>query len=162
MTAAALFAELHGAGIRLSLRGDTLRVEAKPGALSPELRERLATAKLELIARLQADLRARLLVIAQGDDFPSALVESLPDADVAACDGLSDDTLRAYLRALHRGAGMDAGIVPVGYGRAARCDGCGPVWLWPEAPPHVIACPWCFRRKAGRPFPRPAAVKEEE
>jgi hypothetical protein len=68
----------------------------------------------------------------------------------------------AYLRALHRGADMDAGIVPASYTQAAHCDGCGPVWLWPEAPSRLIACPWCFRRKAGRPIPRPPASRGEQ
>lgn len=156
MTATALLAELHAAGVRLSLHGDALRVEAKSGVLSADLRARLATAKSELMARLQSDLRARLHAIAECDDVPSALVEALPAADVATCDGLANDTLRAYLRALHRGAGMDAGAVPEGYTLAAHCDGCGSVWLWPDSPARVVACPWCFRRKAGRAFPRPS------
>lgn len=99
--------------------------------------------------------RIHLLALAADELLPGALVDGLDDDDVAACAGLLDDTLRAYLRALHRGGIMDGGIVPEGYTRAAQCAGCGPVWLWPEAPAHVIACPWCFRRKAGRPFPQP-------
>lgn len=106
------------------------------------------------MACLQSDLRARLHAIAECDEVRT-LVERLPVADVAACDGLTDDTLRAHLGALHRGACMDAGIVPEGYTLAAHCDGCGPVWLWLEAPARVKACPWCFRRKAGRTIPRP-------
>lgn len=108
------------------------------------------------------DLRGRLLKVADAEGLPLALVRCLPDADVAACEGHPTVTVRTYLRALHRGADMDAGIIPAGYSQAAYCNGCGPVWLWPEAPAHVIACPWCFRRKAGRPFPRPPAVKGEQ
>lgn len=77
----------------------------------------------------------------------------MDDADVTACAGESDDTLRAYLRALERDAGMDAGIVPFDWQATAHCEGCGPVHLW--APLRVIACPWCFRRKAGKRIPRP-------
>jgi hypothetical protein len=50
---------------------------------------------------------------------------------------------------------MDAGIVPPGWTTAAHCEGCGPVWLWPDAA-RVRACPWCFRRNAGKRIPRPA------
>ena|SRR5688572_8335322 len=155
MTAATLLAELHKAGARISLHGDALRVEAALGVLSADLRQRLAVAKPELVARLQSDLRARLRCLVESEGLPVALVAALPDADVAACDGLPDDTLRTYLRTVQRGALMDASTVPEGYTQAAHCDGCGPVWLWPESPARVIACPWCFRRKAGRMFPRP-------
>jgi len=162
MTATALFAELHRAGVRLSLHGDVLRVEGARGALSADLRERLTAAKPELVAQLQSDLRSRLRSLAHAEGLPEALADSLPGADVAACDGLPDDTLRAYLRAVLRGASMDAGNVPEVYTQASRCDGCGPVWLWPDAPPRVKACPWCFRRKAGRPIPRPFVENSED
>lgn len=161
MTATALLAELRGAGILLSLHGDALRVEAKPGALSVDLRERLAAAKSELVAHLVA-LRRTLRILAEADGLPAALVDALPGPDVSACDGLPDGTLRTYLRALQRGAVMDAGTAPDGYTLAAHCDGCGPVWLWPESPARVIACPWCFRRKAGRAIPRPLAENSGE
>lgn len=155
MTIPALLAELRGIGVRLSIHGDSLRVEAKPGTLSAGLRARLASAKPELIASLKSDLRGRLQALAKCDEVPSALVDGLSTADLAACDNLEDDTLRAYLRALRRGSDMDADVVPKGYTLAGRCDGCGPVWLWPGSPARVVACPWCFRRKAGRDVPRP-------
>lgn len=155
MTAATVSAELHRAGVRLSLHGDALRVEAKPGALSADLRQWLAAAKPELVARLQSDLRTRLRRLGEVEGVPAAMVNALPGADVAACNGLPDDTLRAYLRALQRGAIMDAGTVPEGYTQAVHCGGCGPVWLWQGSPARVIACPWCFRRKAGRTVPQP-------
>jgi hypothetical protein len=132
-------------------------VEATPGALSPDLRQRLMAAKPELVAHLQSDLRTRLRQLTESEGLAAALVDVLADAEVASCDGLPDDTLRAYLRALQRGAVMDAGTVPEGYTQAAYCGGCGPVWLWPGAPSRVKACPWCFRRKAGQTIPRPEA-----
>lgn len=101
--------------------------------------------------------RARLLVLATDEGLPAGLVHGLDDADAAACDGLPDITLRAYLRALEAGQRMDAGTVPPGWGDAVArtCEGCGPVLLWPTCPPMVKACPWCFRRKAGKAIPRP-------
>lgn len=98
---------------------------------------------------------AHLLALAERDGYAPAIVHRLHADDVAACVGLDDDVLRAYLHALDRGAGMDAGIVPPDYTQAAHCDGCGPVWLWPGTLARVLACPWCFRRKAGKAIPRP-------
>lgn len=100
-------------------------------------------------------IRAHLLALA-ADEYRSAdLVHRLGVEDVAACAGLSDEALRTYLRVLERQAIMDRGLVPEGFTQEAHCHGCGPVWLWPESPARVAACPWCFRRKAGKPLPRP-------
>lgn len=101
--------------------------------------------------------RARLLALAADEGLPAGLVHGLADADAVACDGLPDDVLRAYLHALEAGRRMDAGMVPPGWGDAVArtCEGCGPVLLWPGCPAKVKACPWCFRRKAGNPIPRP-------
>jgi len=101
--------------------------------------------------------RARLLALAADEGLPPELAHGLADADVTACAGLPDDTLRAYLRALEAGRRMDAGEVPPGWGEpvARTCEGCGPVLLWPGCPPKVKACPWCFRRRAGKAIPRP-------
>lgn len=102
-------------------------------------------------------MRAHLLTLVTDEDLSVDLVRRLEDADLAACAGLSDDTLRAYLRALVRGQRMDAGEVPPEWGGAVArtCEGCGPVLLWPQCPAIVKACPWCFRRKAGKAIPRP-------
>jgi hypothetical protein len=154
MSVSVLLAELTQAGVALMVRGDRLHVEAPAGSLTPILRRRLADNKTELLALL--NLRAVLLTLAADELLPAALVHDLDDADVAACANLPDDTLRAYLRALVRGQGMDRGELPAEYTRVCHCDACGPVWLWPTCPDRVKACPWCFRRKAGRPFPQPA------
>lgn len=101
--------------------------------------------------------RAHLLTLAADELLAAELVHGLADADVAACAGLPDSVLRAYLRALEGGQRMDAGMVPAGWGEpvARTCEGCGPVLLWATCPPKVKACPWCFRRKAGKAIPRP-------
>lgn len=101
---------------------------------------------------MQAD---RLLRVLREQSLP----ESLIARDDAGTDGLaamSDDELRAYVLGLHRSATMDAGTVPREYTQAAKCEGCGPVWLWATCPPVVKACPWCFRRRAGKAIPRPS------
>lgn len=102
-----------------------------------------------------AEMRLHLLTLAADELLPAAIVHRLHDADLTACHGCTDSALRAYLRALVQSERMDAGNVPAGYTMAAQCSGCGPVWLWPGAPARVIACPWCFRRKAGKAIPRP-------
>lgn len=102
-----------------------------------------------------ATIRAHLLALAEFECLEPALVHRLDDADVMTCAGESDETLTAYLRALDAAARMDAGMAPTGWTAARYCRLCGPVLLWPGCPPIVQACPWCFRRKAGKPIPRP-------
>lgn len=155
MSTAVFLAELHDLRIHLSLCGGGLRVEAKPGTLTSDLQARLKAAKPKLVAFLQARVRARLQDLAAEELLPTTLVHDLDAEELACCEGLPDDTLRAYLRALQRGRVMDGGIVPDGYSQPAKCAGCGPVLLWPGSPPEVNACPWCFRRRAGRPIPHP-------
>lgn len=107
------------------------------------------------------DTRAHLLTLADADMLPAATVHRLHAGELAACVGQPDETLRAYLRALDRGTVMDAGQVPPGYTQPVRCEGCGPVWLWPGAPATLKGCPWCFRRKAGKAIPRPPVIRDD-
>ena len=101
------------------------------------------------------EIRAHLLRLADAEGYAPAIVHRLHADDVAACTDLPDPALRAYLRALGRGTVLDRGIAPDGYTQPAHCAGCGPVWLWQGAPVRVVACPWCFRRQAGKALPRP-------
>lgn len=102
-----------------------------------------------------AKARAHLLSLAESERLPAALVHGLDAGDLGACSGCSNITLRAYLRALGKTAHMDAGQVPPTFTVATRCPECGPVWLSEPLPPAARSCPWCFRRKAGKPIPRP-------
>lgn len=101
----------------------------------------------------QADIRAHLLALAGDEGLPAGLVHRLAEADAATCAGLPDDTLRAYLWALNRNRQMERGLPPVDWQAVAHCEGCGPVH-WHRAE-RLRACPWCFRRRAGKPIPRP-------
>lgn len=67
------------------------------------------------------------------------------------------DDLLHELAAQVAGQRMDAGLIPLEWGEpvARTCKGCGPVLLWVTCPAVVTACPWCFRRKAGKPIARP-------
>jgi len=99
--------------------------------------------------------RAHLLALAADELLPAGLVHRLSADDVAACAGESDETLRAYLRALERSAMLAAGQCPPEFTSPALCYGCGPVWLWPGSPSRVLACPWCRVRPKLRTLPRP-------
>ena len=101
--------------------------------------------------------RARLLALADDELLPTRLVHALPDADVVACAGYNDTELRGYLHALAAAERLDRGLPPLEWGEpvARICKGCGPVLLWHGCPDPVTACPWCFRRKAGKPIARP-------
>lgn len=95
----------------------------------------------------------RLLSAIRRGGLPDELL-GRDDADPATLAGMSADELAAYARAMHATAEREAGRVPDGYTVAAHCEACGPVWLFPGAE-HVIACPWCWNRRAKKPIPRP-------
>ena len=128
---------------------------AAPTARKPPPAASVAAAAVANGCGIEA-IRAHLLELAEADLIPVSIVHALPDADVNACMGESDATLTAYLRALDGQERMDNGLTPLDWGEpvAVTCDGCGPVLLWATCPPKVKACPWCFRRKAGKPYPK--------
>lgn len=156
MSAIALLNEIKAAGIVVTADGDRLHVEAKPGTITPEIRDRMKAHKPALLAVFRR--RAELFDLAMLEGIDLAHVHRLDDADVLAIPGdYTERNLRAYLRALVASAAMDGGLIPSGWrgAQAAICDGCGPVLLWPGAPDRLKACPWCFRHKAGKAIPRP-------
>ncbi len=108
----------------------------------------------ENIAGQPTELRAQLHRIAADAGLPASNVHNLHADDESACAGLPMATLRDCLRAQDFGRLMDRGIPPPGYTKAVECSGCGPVLLWQSSPDRVIACPWCFRRRAGNVIPR--------
>lgn len=70
---------------------------------------------------------------------------------------VSAETLAAFARMLVQRREREAGRVPEGWSERAVCARCGPVWLWFAG--EVLGCPWCWNRAAGRPIPRPHAVR---
>ncbi|MBS0213189.1 MAG: hypothetical protein JSR26_08445 [Proteobacteria bacterium] len=175
MNAAPLIRELNAAGIRLSATGDRLHVEAPAGAVTPEIRHRLAANKAGILTYLHqpatvADLtdrnrmRAALLALADGLHLDRALVHRLTSVDLADCAGFPADALRGYLLALDDSATRHAGKVPEGETAPIYCQHCGPVWTHPDVAavlpvvdgwPRALGCRWCFIRKAGGYIPRP-------
>ncbi|MDO4709565.1 MAG: hypothetical protein Q4B94_07145 [Pseudomonadota bacterium] len=102
-----------------------------------------------------AAIRRRLEILAEADRLPREIVGKQTDADLAACAGLTDAALVAYLHACHCTHLMAQGKLPPGYRARVNCDGCGTVWLPEGHPDHLQACPWCLHRLAGVSLPRP-------
>ena len=101
MTALALIREATACGARLSLAGDRVRVEAPPGALPAELRERLADAKPMLWVVLAQDAQpARLRSLAKLTGCPVQHVERLHPAELAEYAHFPDADTVASLRHL--------------------------------------------------------------
>lgn len=99
--------------------------------------------------------RLRLIRIAQTAELPVREVLHLAKGDCHLLATLPDTACLTYARALIDTADRHDGYTPSGWTQACSCKRCGPVWLWPDAPEHVLGCPWCFNRAADLPIPRP-------
>ncbi len=163
MNAAALIQRCADTGIRLSVDGDRLHVEAEPGTMTTELRALLTNRKADLLTSLSGT-RGHLLALAKAEGMDAGLVHGLPEADVDACAGLPDATLRAYLTAMQDTADRMDGRIPTGETAPILCIHCGPVWSHHEVAavlpmvdgwPRALGCPWCHVRKALKAIPRP-------
>ena len=99
--------------------------------------------------------RLQLIRVCQAHGFEVRHVLRLAAADLVILTGYSDRELLGYARALVARARRRAGVVPHMWDKPVQCDGCGPVLLWDGAPSRVLACPWCWNRRAGLPVPRP-------
>lgn len=94
MSAAALLAELEATGVRLSMAGDDLHFQTRPGVSIAPYRERIAAYKPALLAELlQADIIAALDV--EPADFDRLRFDRLwrrwralpePEAETDRCD----------------------------------------------------------------------------
>ncbi len=73
---------------------------------------------------------------------------------------IGETELAAFCSLLYQRREMADGKRPDHYTERATCSGCGPVWLWFAG--EVRGCPWCRNRLAGRPIPRPEAVRCED
>lgn len=108
-------------------------------------------------AAVEEAQRLRLIRIAQAASLPVREVLHLAKGDCHLLAPLPDAACLAYAGALIDTADRRDGYIPQGWTQACICARCGPVWLWPDAPGHVLGCPWCFNRAAGSPIPRPQA-----
>ncbi|MBS0194778.1 MAG: hypothetical protein JSR34_11080 [Proteobacteria bacterium] len=107
---------------------------------------------MDAIAIEQAQRMRRLSLAAGLPAEPAMPLDSGDYAELTAC---TDIEVVAYAHSLRVRAERWLGHVPVGWTLPSLCRGCGPVWLWLGAPSIVLACPWCWNRKDGRPIPRP-------
>ncbi len=52
----------------------------------------------------------------------------------------------------------ESGGVPDSYTSTTECKHCGTVPIWPDCPPQVNGCPWCFNRHKGLPMPNAGEI----
>lgn len=153
-----------------------------PAAVSePEKSQESQESQRPAIQRDPAKVRARLLVLAEGEGIDAGLVRALPESELTATGqqcaaveaeqpGRGRELALQYLHTLATSATMRAGRLPPDFDTPAMCRHCGPVWLpasqvvmldmvngWPRA----LGCPWCFIRKAGLYVPRPPVTCAE-
>jgi hypothetical protein len=83
--------------------------------------------------------------------------ELLALADPAERAALEADpeVLEAFAFALRLTEIRERGERPAHYTRAAYCEFCGPVWLFPGETTRVHGCPWCEIVAKRRTIPRP-------
>ncbi|HUW53861.1 MAG TPA: hypothetical protein VMV99_10640, partial [Rhodanobacter sp.] len=121
------------------------------------------------VADTLKQMRGHLLALATIGGMDVAHVHRLHDLDIAACAGLDDPQLTAYLSMLADTADRHGGRVPAGDTAPMHCEQCGPVWIHPtiaevlpvvDGWPRALGCPWCFVRKAGGYIPRPSVTCE--
>ena len=136
----------------------TLATVATLPPATPQTVATVARAKVENRGTDPTALRGRLVDLCRQEGLPDRLAATLPDADLAGCDLLSEAGLRRWLHGLHENERMQRGMAPPGWTQASHCERCGPVRLWTGAPLHVIGCPWCHVRRAGGTVPMPAVA----
>lgn len=110
---------------------------------------------MSAVSVIEEAQRLRLIRIAQAASLPVRKVLHLAHGDCHLLADLPDATCLAYARALLSTADRRAGNVPRDWMQVSTCARCGPVWLWADAPLHVLGCPWCFNRVDGLSIPRP-------
>ncbi|HMM58323.1 MAG TPA: hypothetical protein PKD77_12155 [Rudaea sp.] len=110
---------------------------------------------MNAVSVIEEAQRLRLIRIAQAASLPVRKVLHLAHGDCHLLADLPDAACLTYARALLSTADRRAGHVPSDWTQVCACARCGPVWLWADAPRHVLGCPWCFNRVEGLPIPRP-------
>ena len=176
-TAETLIHDLAAQGVHLSPNGDKLHVKAPAGILTAELREKLTARKPELMAVLRAEvapsaasglapMRVRLASLANTEGVDTDLVHRLADDDVAACAGLSSETLRCYVLMLRDSELRELGQCPPDETATILCRHCGVVFAHPAVAavlpvvrgmPTALGCPWCHVKNR-QTMPRPKNV----
>lgn len=163
MSAQETLAAAQAAGVNVVIDGGSLLVEAID-APSSDLLEALLRDKSEILALLRArkhnchlppepsiellnlhGLTFAELEEAAGEDWPN----------VSGSGVMIETFAHAVLARRQR----ERGERPVHWTEQSECRSCGPIYLWPNCPERVDACPWCFNRASQSPIPRPVAVR---
>ena len=84
--------------------------------------------------------------------IPMVELRDLAGPDWAMCEA-DPALLEAFASAVSTRQMRERGEIPLFYSATTTCRHCGPVPIWPECPPTVEGCPWCFNRVAGKPIP---------
>lgn len=113
-----------------------------------------------------AELRQHLTSLTNAEFLDIELIEQLGELDVAACAGLSDECLVAYVHALHDGKQLELGKPLPDDTARAMCRHCGPVFIDPSiaavAPvvdgwPRILGGACCHVRNR-KVLPRPTVT----
>ncbi len=137
MSSLPIFSELSDKGLRVRVDGPDLVLSPKK-SLTPNLASMIKKEKPALIQSLEEIKRKA------GSDW----------------NEIADDPeqLRAFAELLMIGEMRQKGICPDHYTNTTECKRCGPVPIWPDCPPQVDGCPWCFNRHKGLPMPNAGEI----
>ena len=162
MSAAETLAAAQAAGVRLGLDGTDLLIESDREP-PPHLLDALRRDKPEILALLSTSDAGEgppLATTTKSANLHGLTPAELADAAGEDWDEVRDDpaVLEALAHAVITRRQRERGECPPHWTEHCECAGCGPVYLWPDSPAHVLGCPWCFNRAEGRAPARPAAV----
>jgi hypothetical protein len=89
MTTRELLTEVSRRGVRLHVDGDTLKVQAPAGGLTPELRDHLARRKAEIVDLLKPP--TRFIPLKNGPTLPAEVIELGIDLELRGIHLRTDD-----------------------------------------------------------------------
>ncbi len=137
MSALPIITEITDQGITARVEGDEIALSAPKGTLTPEVIAELKSKKPDLLRSLR-ELQERA-----AQDWEK--ISKSPEQLKALAELIMIEDMRLK------------GIVPDHYTAQTDCKRCGPVSIWPDCPPQVDGCPWCFNRPQGLPMPKSSA-----
>ena len=131
-------------GLSVTADGDRLIV-APAGRLNDGLRDFIRQHKPEILESLRGAVHG----------IPMADLRELAGPDWPELES-DQELLETFALAVSTRRMRELGEVPSNYTAVTECAGCGSVPIWPNCPPRLLACPWCFVRAEGIPIPAPS------